>query len=77
LRLSVVGGGVRMPAVQLTEFAPVSTPRPQAGAAGSATETQPVDTRTAVPRATPVAERPRTRAADFVPLQRKPKRERN
>jgi filamentous hemagglutinin family protein len=77
LRLSVVGGGVRMPAVQLTEFAPVSTPRPPAGAARSPTETQPVDTRTAPPPATPVAERPRTPAAGFVPLQRKPKRDRN
>jgi filamentous hemagglutinin family protein len=81
LRLSVVGGGVRMPAVQMTEVAPVRTAPREVEAARSAAERQSIDAGqsavVAQPPASVVADRARAPAPVVAPLQRKPKHDRN
>jgi filamentous hemagglutinin family protein len=82
LRLSVVGGGVRMPAVQMTEVAPVRSAPPHVEAARSAAERQSVEAGPSAdvaqpPAASVVPDRGRAPAPVVAPLQRKPKHDRN
>ncbi|MDB5866096.1 MAG: filamentous hemagglutinin outer membrane protein, partial [Betaproteobacteria bacterium] len=81
LNLSVVGGGVNMPAVQLTQTTPARTAPVQSATPPVTADTPPVEANrlsmTAPAQAAPAVDQPRAPAAVFAPLHRIPKHDRN